>query len=160
MNRMNASKALYRLTWTSTALAVIVAVAWVASSRWYVAYLTGGYWYIMIGGGELVVESFDKPRPAELAVGDVYHFELGFSIDQWSRRRYHVPLWLPALLLFITSILFWRMGRRRNASVVVTCVHCDYDQAGIEASSKCPECGALQDRRTDTSTGTSTATTI
>jgi hypothetical protein len=55
-----------------------------------------------------------------------------------------VPLWIPALAVFIPTALVWRtdiiIARRRWHAG--QCLKCGYDRAGLPEDFPCPECGS------------------
>lgn len=54
-----------------------------------------------------------------------------------------IPLWAPALLLLMPTLLLLGYLRRLRRRVTDgKCLHCGYDLRGI-ASDRCPECGQL-----------------
>ncbi len=55
-----------------------------------------------------------------------------------------IPLWIPALVLAVPTLFFWRRSRRHRAGY---CRKCRYNLTGL-TEPRCPECGTEFDPAT------------
>lgn len=137
--------------WVGIGFCALIALVWVISGWWHVAYVTRSSRIVaMEEGGLAYYTLLDPVRIA--ANGEVKLYELGVSVIRvrgtWqlmptyftdgTYRHVFVGCWIPLLLIALpTGLLFWRDRRRFPVGY---CNKCGYDLTG-NTSSRCPECG-------------------
>lgn len=146
-------------TWLCLALCALLAISWLASSRWTMFFMASQFGdSIMLKSGTFsyswtsaelrnrLSTRFNEP----LAPRWEWHLsERKSPIEWWTafyvstatgRCAITLPLWIP-FALFATSgaLLFFSRARKRQPN---SCLSCGYDLTGAPAASPCPECAA------------------
>jgi hypothetical protein len=142
------------LKWAGLVVSLLIVVAWVVSLRWDVFYLERepGAWdvraqrtvYAAYGRGCFAY--YQGPyRPAK---PDAHWGYIGYSSGPiWTPILHHgagstwwvvVPLWMPFVLIAISTVYLWWRDRRRIRPG--HCQECGYNLTG-NVSGVCPECG-------------------
>ena len=122
----------------SLAAFVVITGVWMASSRVAVMYSTGTTAFGIIGGA--VSGLFDTQR---FSPSGFHYVVLPLNPTTPSRLEripewwLEIPLWCPALLAAVATIVFWHRSRRIPAG---RCKACRYDLTGLPEP-RCPACG-------------------
>ena len=140
-NRRKKSRRVIFGIWGTVALFAL----WFGSTFVGVAY-GASRWFVMCSGGSAVISVFPDPAaPSQL--GWLAHPNpAAFPVwperrtDRWGRMRVPglvLPLWIPAVILAVATVFWWRRDRRHPSG---HCQHCGYNLTGNQ-SGICPECG-------------------
>jgi hypothetical protein len=140
------------IKWGGAAVTVLLLIVWVGSA-WYGAHAHLNTVGASVWSGRLylVYESTSFPVTLSPGVGigrASVRFEWWFYFSQRSYANGEVnfiviPLWFPALLLVIGTLLLWRADRKCDPNA---CAKCGYSRTGLPADRLCPECGAVTPR--------------
>ncbi len=144
-------------TWVGLSLCLLTVVAWGLSIPWSWV-LSWQRQSVILGHGELLwcaVGTADRfpvgPKPTPTGI---YWNGDDWEIDWWPETvsagdpaklmpaklmLVSLPLWMPAALLAIASMISWRFDRAGFRAG--RCPRCGYDLTG-NVSGSCPECGA------------------
>ncbi len=140
--------------WSSTAIALMLLVAWGASEyRWFNLETTN--WTTHLGRGGMVVVyhdsiSFRSPPGWYSGKYDQMTIERTWWIQAWDTsggslplpyNRVRFPLWIPMCIMLPLSGVAWRFDilARRRAQLPL-CQNCSYNLTGLRPGSNCPEC--------------------
>lgn len=152
----------FRMRWTLTCAAILIATVWGFSLWWYVGYLRAD-WDVGIQLGGITAfglhsNSIDAGDPLHLARGPCVGRTMGRKI--WlpeadfantsmvtaggrtaAAWRVDVPLWPLFLFTSLTAGFLWL--RHHRAIPAGHCRRCRYDCVGIAEGTPCPECGNI-----------------
>lgn len=155
MNGFRGLRTRYLFKWGGLVLALLLLLAWLASRFYWCRYygLAGplgtsstpsGLWEFHLRNGLLIGAHDDLFQP----VGVVSGWQL---VDAWPGFNWRpqfrtwasgwslvLPIWIPFLLVTVSTGLLWWLDRRRR-SIAGHCQQCGYDLTG-NTSGICPEC--------------------
>lgn len=146
------------LKWGGPVVAVLLAVVWWMSGKWYAAYIWPGDWVFRVERGVSGVAHW--PGEAKLYTGfapPVWYLVptkstpfLWWFYAKWEpdHQSASVPLWFPFVIVVGLSAAVWRrdwLAKRR--ALLGHCVKCHYDRRGLAVAAPCPECGAAEQVR-------------
>lgn len=137
--------------WFGLGLTFLIVALWTVGLRWAWERYDGrgGYrfWWLGVDAGRAGIgisdwDGFNSPAEVEWVLtrrgGPMRWW---FEAERFSGSRLlWVPLWAPFLLIAPpTALAVWREWPRRRRPGA--CTSCGYSLAGLEAGSRCPECG-------------------
>jgi hypothetical protein len=148
------------IKWGGAVVTFLLAVVWIGSGWWCVIWGDGKGGTISVRAGGLAiwnVEDIDgDPWDGWYLLRDLpplqrsrfqWKFEMTPGGASWGLpRALVIPLWAPTLVVFIPTVIAWRLdalARRRERVRLRLCLKCNYDRSGIAADAKCPECGSV-----------------
>jgi hypothetical protein len=136
--------------WGGAVVCVVLALMWLASIRWDIAWGTDNTWR-GIAYGRLQFSWDDHGFTTGSGVPQLWFSrntpEIRWWFD-WGNDGYHqhhfrVPLWVLMALMLMPTASAWRLDTlARRRARLNHCPACNYPRAGLPAASPCPECGA------------------
>ena len=135
--------------WGGLAASALLAVAWVGSCWYAVAWATPGGGLIGVSAGRIYF--FEPLSPLGIGAGGQFISKPSDTTMQWrigwgygtGRREEGMPLWIPLLIVTGATAAAWRAdARERRRQRVGSCPACGYDRRGLDVGKVCPECGA------------------
>jgi hypothetical protein len=135
------------IKWGGAAVTVLLGVVWIANLRWDLDGHVGEWDFGVTRGSLFLAKSpliYEGQRALEISTsskGPAWWFHRATWALGWECG---VPLWMPAVLATLLSVVAWRFQVAHHVRAVSfgVCPKCDYDRAGIAADAKCPECGS------------------
>ena len=148
--------------WTGSLLSLLIAAAFVVSTRWTVAWSFGEYYGAVLYKGCFEVTRWpddwrERYSPSFRTDGIelwettkeedfnalVWWTETGTHM--WGIRYARLPIWIALTAVAVPTLLIWRFGRK---PIKPGHCRCGYDLRGLPEP-RCPECGEPFEARGD-----------